>query len=100
MSFISDAIILQLCGSKEKLIQLTQAHSFSLYENGLKFEFKAPSKNNANVIDILLEKNDTYSIKFYNKKKFKNAKIVSEFNNVLFFELLFLFERETGMSLN
>jgi hypothetical protein len=99
MSNIADAIIFQLYGAKEKLSERIQAHSFSSINNGVRFEYKAPTKNSSNIVEIILLDNDTYTVKFFYKKTFKNPTLISEFKDVLCFELPVLFEKETGLFL-
>jgi hypothetical protein len=88
-------IILQQLGGQGKLVVMTGANNFIAFSNGVSFKLKS---RKANYVKITLNGNDLYDIQFQKLFGMK-SKIVAEYNDIYFDQLIPIVEKETGMYL-
>ena len=89
--------ILKQLGGVAKLKMMTGAYNFMTVDNGVTFRIKNKGRR-VNAITILLNGKDLYDVTFYNIRGF-DRKIVREYNDVYFDQLIPFFEETTGMYL-
>ena len=90
--------ILNQLGGVAKLKMMTGAYNFMTVKNGVTFRIKNRLRR-VNAITILLNGKDLYDVTFYNIRGF-DRKIVREYNDVYFDQLMPFFEDTTGMYLS
>lgn len=88
-------IILQQLGGQGKLVVMTGANNFIAFSNGVSFKLKS---RKANYVKITLNGNDLYDIQFQKLFGMK-SKVVAEYNDIYFDQLIPIVEKETGMYL-
>lgn len=88
-------IILQQLGGQGKLVVMTGANNFVAFSNGVSFKLKS---RKANYVKITLNGNDLYDIQFQKLFGMK-SKVVAEYNDIYFDQLIPIVEKETGMYL-
>lgn len=92
-------IIINQLGGSGRLSAMVGARDFLSIDDGLRFKFTAKAKNKANHVQITLNGNDLYDVKFMNYRSFE-FKDVSEHNDVFCGDLVKLIENETGLYLS
>jgi hypothetical protein len=88
-------IILQQLGGQGKLVVMTGANNFIAFSNGVSFKLKSKK---ANYVKITLNGNDLYDVQFQKLFGMK-SKVVAEYNDIYFDQLIPIVEKETGMYL-
>lgn len=88
-------IILQQLGGQGKLVVMTGANNFIAFSNGVSFKLKSKK---ANYVKITLNGNDLYDVQFQKLFGMK-SKVVAEYNDLYFDQLIPIVEKETGMYL-
>jgi hypothetical protein len=88
-------IILEQLGGQGKLVVMTGANTFIAYSNGLSFKLKS---RKANYVKITLNLMDLYDVQFQKLFGMK-SKVVAEYDNLYFDQLIPIIEKETGMYL-
>jgi hypothetical protein len=88
-------IILEQLGGQGKLVVMTGAYNFIAFPNGLSFKLKS---RKANYVKITLNAMDLYDVQFQKLFGMK-SKVVAEYDNLYFDQLIPIIEKETGMYL-
>ena len=88
-------IILQQLGGQGKLVVMTGANNFIAFSNGVSFKLKSKK---ANYVKITLNGKDLYDVQFQKLFGMK-SKVVAEYNDLYFDQLIPIVEKETGMYL-
>ena len=88
-------IILEQLGGQGKLVVMTGAYNFIGFPNGLSFKLKS---RKANYVKITLNAMDLYDVQFQKLFGMK-SKVVAEYDNLYFDQLIPIVEKETGMYL-
>jgi hypothetical protein len=88
-------IILEQLGGQGKLVVMTGAYNFIAFPNGLSFKLKS---RKANYVKITLNAMDLYDVQFQKLFGMK-SKVVAEYDNLYFDQLIQIIEKETGMYL-
>jgi hypothetical protein len=88
-------IILEQLGGQGKLVVMTGAYNFIAFPNGLSFKLKS---RKANYVKITLNAMDLYDVQFQKLFGMK-SKVVAEYDDLYFDQLIPIIEKETGMYL-
>jgi len=88
-------IILEQLGGQGKLVVMTGAYNFIAFPNGLSFKLKS---RKANYVKITLNSMDLYDVQFQKLFGMK-SKVVAEYDDLYFDQLIPIIEKETGMYL-
>lgn len=88
-------IILEQLGGQGKLVVMTGAYNFIGFPNGLSFKLKS---RKANYVKITLNAMDLYDVQFQKLFGMK-SKVVAEYDDLYFDQLIPIIEKETGMYL-
>jgi hypothetical protein len=91
---VAQTILNQLGGMK-RLVIMTGAYNFVASSNAVSFRIK---NRKVNYIKITLNGNDLYDLKFSRIVKY-NEKVVKEYSDIYFDQLIPIFEETTGMYL-
>jgi hypothetical protein len=87
--------ILQQLGGAGRLQLMVGAYNFVAYPNGVAFKFK---NRKVNYVKITLNGKDLYDIQFF-KLTVNSQKLIAEFEDIYFDQLIDIFEKTTGMYL-
>lgn len=95
---VTDTILKQMNTNPNKVYAMIGGQCLGM-ENGLQINFKGSKK--ANKVQIILEANDTYTMRFYkyNSRTF-DCPVVGEFDFLYWDALKETFERFTGLYLS
>ncbi len=96
---IAETIVAQLCKSTRALSLMIGGHSYTAFDKGLVFRFKAKARNASNCCRITLQPTDTYKVEFLSVRGTKVTP-KGEFEDVYAENLKPLFESKTGLYLS
>lgn len=91
--------ILQQMGGGGKIAAMLGVKKFILLPNGVKFQWPNKQRTRGNLVEILLDPDDTYTMNFYNASG-SGAKLVKEYKMVYADQLKKIFETQTGWFLS
>ena len=89
-------IILQQMGGTGRLSSFVGAKDFIAIDKGVQFRFTAKSGNKSNRVQVKLNGNDLYDVKFLWTRG-TNMKVISEHSDVFCENLIDLFEGQTKL---
>lgn len=88
-------IILDQMGGYRRLMLMLGVKQFISLPNGVKFMWPNRERSKGNMVQIILDPSDTYTVTFFNVGR-GQAKKIKEIDNVYAEDLVRIFERQTG----
>ena len=81
-------------GGMGRIKAMTGAKNFSITELGVQFQFPNRQRSRGNAVRIDLNGKDLYDVSFYN-----GSRLVKEYKDIYFDQLMDIFEEQTGLYL-
>lgn len=95
---VANTIVQQL-GGERRLSAMIGAKDFVGDEVSVTFKWKAKAKNKANCLQVILDPDDTYTLRFYKIGRGFDVSVIKEQSGVYADGLIRSFESATGLRL-